>query len=65
MGTGPDAVVGPDLRVRGLDGLYVADASVIPVIPACDLQAPVIAIAERAADLIAADASRATPDVHP
>jgi choline dehydrogenase len=52
MGTGPDAVVGPDLRVRGLDGLYVADASVIPVIPACDTQAPVIAIAERAADLI-------------
>ena len=52
MGTGPGAVVGPDLRVRGLDGLYVADASVIPVIPACDTQAPVIAIAERAADLI-------------
>jgi choline dehydrogenase len=53
MGTGPDAVVGPDLRVRGLEGLYVADASVIPVIPACDTQAPVIAIAERAADLLA------------
>jgi choline dehydrogenase len=52
MGTGPDAVVGPDLRVHGLDGLYVADASVIPVIPACDTQAPVIAIAERVADLI-------------
>ena len=52
MGSGPDAVVGPDLRVRGVDGLYVADASVIPVIPACDTQAPVIAIAERAADLI-------------
>jgi choline dehydrogenase len=52
MGTGPDAVVGPDLRIRGFDGLYVADASVIPVIPACDIQAPVIAIAERAADLI-------------
>jgi choline dehydrogenase len=52
MGTGPDAVVGPDLQVRGLEGLYVADASVIPVIPACDTQAPVIAIAERAADLI-------------
>jgi choline dehydrogenase len=65
MGTGADAVVGPDLRVRGLDGLYVADASVIPVIPACDLQAPVIAIAERAADLIAADALGATPDIHP
>jgi choline dehydrogenase len=45
-------VVGPDLRVHGLDGLYVADASVIPVIPGGALQAPVIAIAERAADLI-------------
>ena len=65
MGTGPHAVVGPDLRVRGLDGLYVADASVIPVIPACDIQAPVIAIAERAADLIVGHASGAPPDVHP
>jgi len=52
MGVGPDAVVGPDLRVHGLDGLYVADASVIPVIPSGSIQAPVIAIAERAADLI-------------
>jgi choline dehydrogenase len=52
MGVGPDAVVGPDLRVHGLDGLYIADASVIPVIPSCSIQAPVIAIAERAADLI-------------
>jgi choline dehydrogenase len=52
MGVGPDAVVGPDLRVHGLDGLYVADASVIPVIPSGSTQAPVIAIAERAADLI-------------
>jgi choline dehydrogenase len=53
MGVGPDAVVAPDLRVHGLGGLYVADASVIPVIPSCSTQAPVIAIAERAADLIA------------
>jgi choline dehydrogenase len=53
MGSGPDAVVGPDLRVHGLDALYIADASVIPVIPGGALQAPVIAIAERAADLIA------------
>jgi choline dehydrogenase len=52
MGVGPDAVVGPDLRVHGLDGLYIADASVIPVIPCGGIQAPVIAIAERAADLI-------------
>jgi choline dehydrogenase len=52
MGTGEHAVVDPSLRVRGVDGLRVADASVIPVIPSCNTQAPVVAIAERAADLI-------------
>jgi len=53
---GPDtdggAVVDPQLRVRGIDGLRVADASVIPVIPNAPLHATVLAIAERAADLI-------------
>jgi choline dehydrogenase len=49
---GDGAVVDPRLRVFGVTGLRVADASVIPVIPRCDLQAPVVAIAERAADLI-------------
>jgi choline dehydrogenase len=52
MGTGPDAVVDPALSVYGVAGLRVADASVIPVIPSCNTQAPVIAIAERAADLV-------------
>jgi choline dehydrogenase len=52
MGTGPDAVVDPSLAVYGVTGLRVVDASVIPVIPACNTQAPVIAITERAADLI-------------
>jgi choline dehydrogenase len=54
MGTGPGAVTDPALRVIGTEGLRIADASVIPVIPGCDIQAPVIAVAERAADLIAA-----------
>jgi choline dehydrogenase len=45
-------VVQPDLTVADVGGLRVADASVIPVIPSCGTQAPVVAIAERAADLI-------------
>jgi len=53
MGTGPEAVVDPGLRVRGVEGLSVADASVFPAIPAGGIQAAVIAVAERAADLIA------------
>jgi choline dehydrogenase len=52
MGTGPDAVVDPGLSVIGVAGLRIADASVIPVIPAGNTQAAVIAIAERAVDLI-------------
>ena len=46
------SVVDPELRVRGVAGLRVVDASVMPVVPRGDPDAPVIAIAERAADLI-------------
>ena len=50
----PDAVCDPDFRVRGVDGLYVVDASVMPKAPRANPNAPTIAIAERAADLIRA-----------
>ncbi len=47
-----DAVLDPKLRVRGLDGLRVVDASVFPLIPGGNTNAPTIMVAERAADLI-------------
>ncbi|HEY3141108.1 MAG TPA: GMC family oxidoreductase N-terminal domain-containing protein [Acidimicrobiales bacterium] len=52
MGEGDDAVVDPELGVRGLDGLRVVDASVMPRIIRGHTHAPTVMIAERAADLI-------------
>jgi len=51
-GSDPDAVVDTDLRVRGITGLRIADASVIPVISNAPTSATVLAIAEKAAAMI-------------
>ena len=51
--SGYDSVADPQLRVRGISGLRIVDASVMPTLPRGDTNAAVIAIAERAADLIA------------
>jgi choline dehydrogenase len=56
MGGGEDAVVDLRLRVRGIDGLRVADASVMPSITSGNIHAPVIMVAERASDIILAEA---------
>ncbi|HET8725927.1 MAG TPA: GMC oxidoreductase, partial [Alphaproteobacteria bacterium] len=55
LGSGPMAVVDADLRVRGLGGVRVVDASVMPTLINGNINATVIAIAERASDLILAD----------
>ena len=52
MGSDDAAVVDPQLRVNGIQGLRVVDASVMPRVPRGNTNAPVIALAERASDVI-------------
>jgi choline dehydrogenase len=52
MGVHEMAVVDPELKVRGLSNLRVADASIIPSVPAGNTNAPAIMIGEKAASLL-------------
>jgi choline dehydrogenase len=61
MGADSDAIVDPHLRVNGLEGLRVIDASVMPTVPRGNTNAPTIALAERAADLIRHGEASAVP----
>jgi choline dehydrogenase-like flavoprotein len=54
MGADADAVVDPMLRLNGLEGLWVADASVMPKIVSGNTNAPSIMIGERCADFVMA-----------
>jgi choline dehydrogenase len=61
MGNDPQSVVDARLRVRGVTGLRLADASIMPTMASTNTNAPAIMIGERAADLVLEDAAAAQP----
>jgi choline dehydrogenase len=56
MGQDATAVVDSRLKVRGVDGLRIIDASVMPLLPSGNTNAPVLMIGEKGADLVRQDA---------
>jgi choline dehydrogenase-like flavoprotein len=52
MGIGPDAVLDPQMKVRGMEGLRVVDASAMPDMVSAHINACVLMMAEKASDMI-------------
>ena len=65
MGADAASVVDPELRVRGISGLRVADASIFPRLIGGNTNAPVVMVAEKAADLIRGRPAPPPADVPP